>query len=101
MWKKASMPNTSSIRPAVSIQYRLVTDRQPEDGHTTTAYTALTQRRALKILYFQYAKQGPNAGNSGVAEFRVQCVRKCGLMHFRSRSSTPMVAIDSQCVTSY
>ena len=39
-WKKAFMPKTSSIRPVVSIQYRLVTDGQT-DGHVTTAYTAL------------------------------------------------------------
>ena len=38
--KKASMSKTSSIRPVVSIQYQLVTDRQTEE-HTTAAYTAL------------------------------------------------------------
>ena len=27
-WKKASMPKTSSTRPVISTQYRLVTDRQ-------------------------------------------------------------------------
>jgi len=45
-WTEASMPNTSSIRLVVSIQYRLdgrtdgQTDRRT-DKHTTTAYTAL------------------------------------------------------------
>ena len=39
------MPKTSSIRPVVSTQYRLVTD-----GHMTTAYTALAKRRAVKIV---------------------------------------------------
>jgi len=34
------MPKTSSIRPVVSIKYRLVTDGQT-DGHTMTANTAL------------------------------------------------------------
>ena len=34
-WKEASMPKTSSIRPVVSTQYRLVTDGQTEtDGRT-------------------------------------------------------------------
>jgi len=51
MWKEASMPKTSAIRPVVSIQHRLVTDRQTDvgtdgghgqtDRHATTAYTAL------------------------------------------------------------
>jgi len=44
MWKKASTPKPSSIRPVVSIQYRRVTIT---DGHTTTAYTALAWRRAV------------------------------------------------------
>ena len=37
---------------AVVVQYRRVTDRQTDgqtNGHTTTAYTALAQRRAVKI----------------------------------------------------
>jgi len=32
-WKEACVPNTSSIRPVVSIQHRLVTDRRT-DGRT-------------------------------------------------------------------
>ena len=40
---------TSSIRPVVSIQRRLVTDGQT-DGHMTTAYTATAWRRAAKIV---------------------------------------------------
>ena len=32
MWKEASMPKTSAIRPVVSIQHRLVTDRQTDVG---------------------------------------------------------------------
>jgi len=39
---------TSSIRPVVSMQYRLVTDRQT-DTYTTTTNTALAQRRAVKM----------------------------------------------------
>ena len=49
-WKKA--PTTSSIRPVVSMPYRLVTDRQM-DGQTdpaTTACTALAYRRIVKAL---------------------------------------------------
>ena len=45
------MPKISSIRPVVSIQYGLVTDRQtdrPKDRHAATAYAALTWRRAGK-----------------------------------------------------
>jgi len=45
------MPKISSIRPVVSIQYGLVTDRQtdrPKDRYATTAYAALTWRRAGK-----------------------------------------------------
>jgi len=41
------MPKTSSIRPVVSIQYRLVTDEHT-DGHMTTAYIAPAKRRAVK-----------------------------------------------------
>ena len=36
-WKEASMPKTSSIRPVVSIQYRLVTDEHT-DGHYRRVY---------------------------------------------------------------
>jgi len=46
-WKEASVPKTSSIRPVVSIQYRLVTDRET-DRHRTTACTALAQRRMVE-----------------------------------------------------
>jgi len=46
-WKEASMPKTSSIRPVVSIQYRLVKDEHT-DGHMTTAYIAPAKRRAVK-----------------------------------------------------
>jgi len=42
------MSNISSIRPVVSVQYRLVTDIQT-DGHTTTANAALAERRAVKM----------------------------------------------------
>ena len=43
-WKEASEPKKpSSIRPVVSMQCRLVTDRR----NTTTVYTALAQRRAV------------------------------------------------------
>jgi len=41
-WKEASMPKTSSIRSAVSIEHRLVTDRQTDrqtDGHRAMAST--------------------------------------------------------------
>ena len=36
-----------SLRLAVSVEHRLVTDRQT-DRHTTTAYIALARRRAVK-----------------------------------------------------
>jgi len=46
------MPQTSSIRSAVSTEHRLVTDRQT-DRHMDMAYTALAYRRACKIgIYF-------------------------------------------------
>jgi len=41
-WKEASMPKTSSIRSAVSIEHRLVTDRQTDrqtDGDRAMAST--------------------------------------------------------------
>jgi len=40
------VPKTSSIRSAVSIEHRLVTDT---DGHRDMASTADAQRRAVKI----------------------------------------------------
>jgi len=43
---------TSSISLVVSIQYQLATNRQADgrtDTHTTTAYTALAYRRAVKM----------------------------------------------------
>ena len=43
------MQKSSSVRPVVSIQYRLLTDGQT-DGHATTVYTALALRRAI-IMY--------------------------------------------------
>ena len=45
---------TSSIRPAVSIQYQLVTDGRTDgwtDGHMMTAYTTLAYRRTVKTTY--------------------------------------------------
>ena len=39
------MPKSNSIRPVVLIQCRPMTDGRT-DGHITTAYTALSQRRA-------------------------------------------------------
>jgi len=45
---------TSSIRPAVSIQYQLVTDGRTDgrtDGHMMTAYTMLAYRRTVKTTY--------------------------------------------------
>ena len=50
MWdrsKEASMPTTTSMRPSVSTQYRLVTDRQT-DRHEAIDSTANAQRRAGK-----------------------------------------------------
>jgi len=43
---RAPVVKPSSIRPIVSIQYRLVTDGQM--NHKTTAYTALARHRAVK-----------------------------------------------------
>jgi len=48
-WKEAPAPKKSSIRPVVSVQYRLVTHGRT-DGHTTTENTAPAQRRVVKIL---------------------------------------------------
>ena len=44
---------TSSIRPVLSIKYRLVTDRQTDTCMTTTN-TALAQRRAVKMDKIRY-----------------------------------------------
>ena len=53
-WKGASMPRTSSVRPVVSIQYRLVTEGRT-DRHMTTAYIALAWRRAVKINQVRFS----------------------------------------------
>ena len=49
-WKEASMPKTSSIHAVISIQYRLLTDRQT-GGHMMTANTTLSVSISADILY--------------------------------------------------
>jgi len=45
MWKAAFVPKTSSIRPVMSIQYRLVTDGQTDKR---TRDESIAQRRTVK-----------------------------------------------------
>jgi len=49
-WKKAHMPKTNSIRSTVSIENRLVTDRQTEDGRRPMASTADAYHSAVKSI---------------------------------------------------
>jgi len=50
-WKEASTPKASSIRPAVSIQYRLVTDGR-RTTHDDSKYRAsIASRGKTALLY--------------------------------------------------
>ena len=64
MWdrsKEAPVPETTSIRSAVSVELRLVTDT---DRHSAMAYAALAQRRAVKINRASVVVDGVNKSSS-------------------------------------
>jgi len=86
-WMVASTPKTSLIRPVVSIQYQLVTDRRT-DGHTIAAnmavmcldLTAFVTERAEKlrrnelVRWVQEEKEEGQTRGRGFMCFRINSV---------------------------
>jgi len=89
-WKKASVPKTNSIRPFVSIQYRLLADGQMDrQTHDDSIYRDSTASRGKKYFRTVISRDAPMK----LVRMHVTCPKQasfCGtLSSFFSKQKLP------------